>query len=222
MIARSRPSSNQPTLRNVETPIITRTSTINCPVNDGYPQPDGIYSGNGELDACFHGILRHIFVSSDCRYNTGEIQLSAKTQCSAKNDADVAYVLDYKTEQRYGTGPSTVDQFLGVKFHRMVVRPVAYAIRSDWCQNGTNRLRSWAFQARIASGKDIPERESWLTLDESLRSEELLKPGAHFLGFVTTENYYSEFRILQTGPSESNFLSFNLSAFEIHGCVRRL
>jgi hypothetical protein len=61
----------------------------------------------------------------------------------------------------------------------------------------------------------------WVTLDERMKAADLQKPGAHFIEFVGAEGFYCEFRILQTGPSSSNYLSFNLSAFEIHGWVKR-
>jgi hypothetical protein len=92
--------------------------------------------------------------------------------------------------------------------------PVAYALRSDHYTSGTNHLKTFAFQGRIGRGE-------WQTLDERVQIPDLKKAGSHFLAFVDTDQFFSEFRVLQTGPSHSNYLSFNLAAFEIHGDVRR-
>jgi hypothetical protein len=195
-------------------PDFTDQPTVHLAVNDGYPEPDLDRLSDGSLHACFSGILRHIFMRTGKQYNTTELQLSWKTQ-SASPDANPAFALDYETQERYGTGPSTSDQFFAVRFRQMTVLPVAYAIRSDHFPQPTNRLRSWAFQAREPNGM-------WITLDEHEQAQELMKPGSYLLAFVETDTYFTEFRILQTGPSRAHFLSFNICGIEIHGFIKRL
>jgi hypothetical protein len=96
----------------------------------------------------------------------------------------------------------------------MRVLPCAYALRSDHYKENTNHLRTFVFQAR-------GDGAEWTTLDERVKIPSLVQPGSHFLAFVDTKEYFNEFRVLQTGPSHSNFLSFNLSGIEIHGLVER-
>jgi hypothetical protein len=65
------------------------------------------------------------------------------------------------------------------------------------------------------------DNERWITLDERVRDGALLKPGSFMIAFVETNQFFTEFRVLQTGPSHMNYLSFNLSGFEIHGWTER-
>lgn len=163
------------------------------------------------LQMWFSGILNQIYRASDKKYNISEIIFSYKTIC--RRDVDPEYVLDYEKNSRYGTGPSCEDQFFCVYFKRIKVMPVAYAFISDFYNRLTNHLISWAFQGQNAEGE-------WVTLDESHAEDSLKEPGSLFLGHVRADQFYTNFRILQTGPSHSGFFSFNLTAFEIHVLVQ--
>jgi hypothetical protein len=198
------------TLPADQNPVVITTDVV---VPGPFPEPDLDLLKTHELDICFNGILRYIFLQSGRKWNTGELDFSFLTRCQ-KIDAHPSFVLDYETEERYGTGPSTANQYFAIKFRRMMILPCAYALRSDHYKEGTNRLRTFVFQAR-QDGRD------WTTLDERVKIPSLTQPGSHFLAFVDTDEYFSEFRVLQTGPSHSNFLSFNLSGMEIHGLVER-
>lgn len=186
-------------------------TSLTVPI-DVYPEPDISILKTRELDACFNGILRALWLNSGCMYNRQEMTFFYKSVCDRRT-TDPANVLDYESEARYGTGPSMADQHIGVMFHRIAVRPVAYAIRSDCLDKSTNHLRSFCFQAKTA------EMDEWDTLDERLRIPDLSKARAHFLEFVDADMFYTQFRLLQTGPSHANFLSFNIAGFEIHGYV---
>jgi hypothetical protein len=190
---------------------------INSPYNGPYPIPDAekLCSMSSNLKSCFEGILRTIWIHSDKKYNTAEIKLNFKTLCPSE-DSHWTFVLDYNDKRRYGTGPSVSGQFFGVKFHRISVLPVAYALRSDFYADHTNHLRSWVFQGRNK------EDEAWTTLDERVKEGGLVKAGSFLLSFVETQQFFTEFRVLQTGPSHTNYLSFNLAGFEIHGRTKRI
>jgi hypothetical protein len=191
--------------------------TINIPYHGDYPPPDPehLCLNASDLQTCFEGILRTIWLSSDKKYNTSEIELKCKTVCRA-DDTDATFVLDNENQLRYGTGPSMAGQYLAVRFRRIRVLPIAYALRSQHNPDSMNQLRSWAFQAKNA-GED-----TWTTLDERFKEERLKKPGSFIIAFVETKQYFTEFRVLQTGPSHTNYLSFNLGAFEIHGWTKRI
>lgn len=187
-------------------------TTVSVPWAD-FPIPSLEKLMTRTVEACFDGILRYIWLCSGRLYNLGEIVIFYKT-IAQRTDSDPAHILDYESESRYGTGPSVHDQFIGVRFMRIEVLPIAYAIRSDFCDKKTHHLCSFAFQGRESSNSQ------WVTLDEQRWINNLVPAKSHFLGFVDTDQYFREFRILQTGPSHSNFLSFNISALEIHGFIR--
>jgi hypothetical protein len=188
-------------------------ATTDVVVPGPFPEPDLDRLKTKDLDACFDGIVRCIFLQSGRMWNTGEVEFSFLTR-RQNADSHPSFVFDYETKKRYGTGPSTVGQFFAIRFCRMRVLPCAYALRSDHYGEGTNHLRTFVFQARLDGAE-------WTTLDERVKIGSLIPPGSHFLAFVDTDQYFNEFRILQTGPSHSNFLSFNLSGMEIHGLVER-
>ena len=164
----------------------------------------------------FSGILHTITEQSDYKYNKSEITIFFRTQ-TTNTDSDPANILFYDdtSRHRYGTGPSWKDQYLGVQFHRIEVMPCCYALCSDGFAPSahSNRLRSFAFQGR-------KKNQPWETLDERLNIRALDGPKSCFFSFVDTDQYYFEFRIIQTGPSNNNNLSFDLAGFEIHGKVR--
>lgn len=187
------------------------TTSIPVPMTV-YPIPDIRLLKTRDLDACFNGILRAIWEASGCMYNTQQITFFYKSVCDRRT-TDPANVLNYESEARYGTGPSMAGQHLGVMFHQIQIRPIAYAIRSDFLEKSTNHLKSFAFQAKTDTMTE------WDTLDERVRITDLCKARSHFLEFVEADMYYTQFRILQTGPSHANFLSFNIAGFEIHGEV---
>jgi hypothetical protein len=160
------------------------------------------------LQACFDGILRTIWINSERKYNSAEIEFTSKT---ATDDAHPSFVLDYEDPRGYRTELNARDQYLGVQFRRVSVCPVAYAIRTAITPASTNHLRSWVFQAKNTN------EGTWTTLDERMNEETLSRPGAFTIAFVEARRYFTEFRVLQTAPSHANDLSFTLAAFEIHG-----
>jgi hypothetical protein len=183
-----------------------------------FPKPDTHVLESGRVDPRFQGIIHHIWRSSGFNHNDAEIEFTYASLGNA-GDCHPTGVYDYTAQDRYGTGPSTPGQYFGVRFLRMAVRPCAYALRSQFVARGSNHLHSWVFQAREN------EYSEWIPLDERRCDPALIGPGAHGLFFVANlENdpgWYREFRVLQTAPSNSGFLSFNLSGFDIHGEVQR-
>jgi hypothetical protein len=198
----------------------TRVTTTEEPYEGIYPDPDPLHLCESVTDVrvCFDGILRRIWMNSGQKYNIAEMTLTYQTSINNDN-SNPAFVFNYETPLRYSTGPSMRGQFFGVRFQRIRVLPLAYALRSDFASKRTNNLRSWVFQAR---GQNNTSDDSWVTLDEQARVSNLSQPKAHILAFVETDSFFREFRVLQTGPSHSNFLSFNLSGFEIHGYVQQI
>jgi predicted benzoate:H+ symporter BenE len=97
--------------------------------------PDCHAPKSSDLDSCFDGIIAHIFRASGRTHNIGDIAFSYATICAAP-DSHPTFVLDYTTQGRYGTAASMFGQFFGVRFARMTILPVAYALGSDHYTSG--------------------------------------------------------------------------------------
>jgi hypothetical protein len=97
----------------------------------------------------------------------------------------------------------------------MTVCPVVYTFQSCHYFENINHLQSWTFQATMT----IDNR--WVTFDERMQTTELINSRSHFLDFATIPNSFSEFRIVSTKSSHTDFLSFNICGFEIHEFVTR-
>jgi hypothetical protein len=185
-------------------------STTDTPVDDGYPVPDEGQLSSDDLVPLFNGILRHIFIRSERKYNQAEIEVIYKTRALT---SDAASILDYESKDGYQCKGSSVEQYIGVKFLRMQVWPVAYAIRAVRSKS-KDYLVSWVFQARQAHGP-------WVTLSEQMQRDNLAEPGSHFREWITADHWGQEFRVMQTYPTRAGTLSFGLSGFEIHGFIKR-
>ena len=167
------------------------------------------------LKVLFSGIFRTILLASDSAYNKGEMTLFYGSKES--EGSDPVNILFYDTESRFVAGWNSIKPYLGVTFNRLLVRPCGYAIRSDW-HDSRNReshhLKTFVFQGRKF-------QYDWVTLDEQVNIPTLQCEKSHFFAFVDTAEYYSEFRILQTGVSHNGDFMFSISAFEIHGDVKK-
>jgi hypothetical protein len=198
--------------------IPARIPTVDIRIDAPFPNPYHALTDSARIDSRFQGVINHIWKSSQFCHNAGEIDFAYASICDA-SDCDPTFIYDYSSRQRFGTGPSRPDQFFAVRFRRMAVCPVAYALLSDFSIRGSNHLRCWVFEAR--EDDNIP----WIALDERRLDPSLSGPGMHVLFPVALAardpQWFREFRVRQTGPSSSGFLSFNLSGFEIHGAVQR-
>jgi hypothetical protein len=197
-----------------ETPVEMESTSV--PYDGGYLEPDRerLCCNPPNLQICFDGILRRIWVNSDRKYNVAEIQLTCGTSILRK-DSHPTWVLDYEDGHCYSTSLAGTEQYFGVAFRRIWVCPVAYALRSDSGES-VHRLRSWVFQGRAT------DAGGWVTLDERRKDRALEKSGSFMIAQVETGEWFREFRVLQTGPGQGNRFAFMLAGFEIHGYVERI
>jgi hypothetical protein len=161
-------------------------------------------------DELFHGIIHYIYVKSFCQYNKNEMLLEYR---SLAPNSDPANILDIHSPQvfQFDIGPH---QFLMVTFHHIFVRPTAYVIRA-----GPNNASSPQLIAFIFQGFDRDKQE-WVTLDERHNIFEIVPAYIARICFIDTDRFCSQFRILQTYPSNRKSMQFSMSGLEIHGAIK--
>jgi hypothetical protein len=162
-----------------------------------------------ETDNFFHGILNYIGFKSHNMYNTREFLISYR---GIHPGSDPANILDSRTTTVYesGIGPG---QCLVITFHRIWVRPTAYAIKTGPLNRTTRHLNAYVFQAWDK------RRGDWVTIDERQSLLELLPGYTSRLSHVDTAVYFQKFRLLQTYPLPPPGTRFAICAFEIHGAI---
>jgi hypothetical protein len=158
----------------------------------------------------FHGIIRYIYINSNRMYNNNEILLEYRDLAP---NSDPANIFDFQSSDLFqsGVGP---DQFLKVTFRRILVRPCAYAIRAGPQIRRSPHLISFIFQ-----GFDRA-RSRWVTLDERHNIFEIVPGFAARICYIDTDQFFSQFRIMQTHTSNLGSPEFAISGFEIHGTVK--
>jgi hypothetical protein len=156
----------------------------------------------------FQGILNYIMFKSGQVYNTSEVLLEYS---SMQPTSDVAHLLNCQTPESYETG-SGAGHSLSFTFHRIRVRPTAYALR--YGQTGvTQRIMT----SLIFQGWDA-DRRQWTVLDE--RYMDLENPSRIVVGTVDTAKEFQKFRIIDTSSNYIGMRWLAINAFEIHGTVR--
>jgi hypothetical protein len=154
----------------------------------------------------FKGILSYIHFNSEGRYNVSELLLEFR---AVQPGSDPAFLLDAASDAAYesGDGPG---QCLVFTFHRIRIRPTAYAIRTGQVNRTTRNLMSYVFQGLGPRG--------WETIDE--RQNLVVLPGFSVrLAHVDTGKEFARFRLVPTEqPLQGTH--FAISGFEIHGAVR--
>jgi hypothetical protein len=154
----------------------------------------------------FNGVLSYIHFNSEGRYNAAEILVEFR---GIQPGSDPAFLLNAPSDAAYesGDGPG---QCLVFTFHRIRIRPTAYAIRTGPVNRTTRNLMSYVFQGWGPCG--------WEIIDE--RQNLIVLPGfAVRLAHVDTGKEFGKFRLLPTEqPAQGTH--FAIAGFEIHGAVR--
>lgn len=160
-------------------------------------------------DNFFHGILNYIFFSSGNRYNRGELQIEYR---GLQPNSDPGFLLDGRSQHVYESGPGP-GQCLVFTFHRIHVRPTAYAIKSGPLNRTTRHLTAYVLQ-----GWD-PRLGRWDVIDERQMLLEYMPAYTAKLWHIDTSKAFQRFRLLQTDPAPPAGTHFAISAFEIHGSI---
>lgn len=160
---------------------------------------------------CMKGIMGQLLDQYGGRFPAHEMTLSCLTQANPNNSP--IQVLDYNNPTRYVSGLEMKGQYINVQFTRILVKPVAYALRADFTSVHTNHLKTFTLSGKLPNGK-------WIIIDERMNVYQLARPTSISIFFVNTKHYFSEFRLTQTGPSHANLYQFSLAGFDIHGEVQ--
>jgi hypothetical protein len=162
-----------------------------------------------DLDNFFHGILHYIFFSSGNCYNRDELQIEYR---GLQPNSDPGFLLDHRTQQAYesGLGPG---QCLVFTFHRIRLRPTAYAIKSGPLNRTTRHLTAYVLQGWDA------RRSRWDVIDERQMLLEYMPAYTAKLWHIDTSKDFQKFRLLQTDPAPPPGTHIAISAFEIHGSI---
>jgi hypothetical protein len=158
------------------------------------------------IDNFFHDIINYIWFNSANTYNLAEMRIEC---CGIHQGSDAANILNYKSQLAYESAPGP-GQCLALTFHRIRIRPSAYAIKSGPVNRTTRHLTSHVFQG-------WGERGEWETIDERQNLLDLLPGYTASLAHLDTAKYFHKFRLMQTDPAPPPGTHFAISAFEIHG-----
>ena len=158
----------------------------------------------------FNGILNHIFQNSEQKQNVSEIQVL----CSSIERGHEPVNIFFENNHFYQTGPDKKDQFIGIKFFKIKIRPTAVCIRSA---KGIRENSIYPLRAFIIVGRNEIETE----IIQEFEYTESLRAGKEEIFFVNTEKYFDHIYVQQTGCSFCNPPQriFAISKLEIHGLI---
>ncbi|OHT13101.1 hypothetical protein TRFO_16853 [Tritrichomonas foetus] len=202
------------------------------PINWFNNQNDDTGSKIGDIhnvDHVFSGILNFIYQNSEKKTNLNEFRFLYR---SMRPGCFFAFTLDYNSPFYYHTEIprktrrstdknntltnnyiNADNEYFGVEFKRIEVHPHAYSLRSG-DEKLANFLISFVFQGRTRN--DV----KWVTLDEQCNTAKIAHGSAFSIFFVDTDQFFTQFRVLQTGKALSGNFSFCLSGFDIHGEIK--
>jgi hypothetical protein len=155
----------------------------------------------------FEGILNYMVFKSGGMYNTGEVLLEYS---SVQPTSDIANLLNCCSPESYESRSGS-GHCLMFTFHRIRVRPTAYALRYGDKRGAMRLMTSLIFQGWDA------DRRQWIVLDE--RHMDLERPSRIVIGNVDTAKVFQRFRIIDTTSEYIGPQWLVINAFEIHGTV---
>lgn len=174
---------------------------------------------------CFHGILFYIFYNSEGLLNLDELEfhfsganmLHYLLHPEKNKMADITSLYDFDDLQKEFKTFSLKNAFFGVKFQRIKINPIAYAIRLGESGNQGFNFTSFTFTGlNVATGK-------WEILHEQCNTNDLIRGNLFMLYFTkNTDQYYTAFKIQQTDTGSHDFWGISIKNFEIHGYVQYL
>jgi hypothetical protein len=166
-------------------------------------------AAQSEPDNFFHGVLNYILFNSQNKYNRSKLLIEYR---AIQPGSDAAAILDYKSQNMYETGVGP-GQCLVLTFHRIAVRPTAYAIKSGPLTRTTRHISSYVVQGWDAA------HSAWATINERQNLLEYLPGYTSRISYVDAGRAFSKFRLLQTDPTPAPGTHIAISAFEIHGTI---
>ena len=170
-------------------------------------------SQHPELHFC--GIFDYIFKMSNNVQNLHEIQMV----CSSFDEQHRPVNALMKDDSVfYKTGTPKSDQFLGVHFFCIKVRPSAICIKSA---NLPSPYKNQVLRSFIIAGKEEEQGTEPVILQEFAYTDKLKKGGSDIF-YLNTDKFFKYIYIQQTTPSFDNEMSFIILQFEVHGEIMRV
>ena len=160
----------------------------------------------------FKGILSYIFDQSNCFQNVHEIQML----CSSYDQKHPPFNVIMKDDSQFFiTGPPQKDQFIGIRFFCIAIRPTAICIKSIffYFPSKAHPLRSFIIVGKNSEFSDpvILSEFSYVTT---------LRKGGTEIFYINTDQYFDHIYIQQTCPSFDNERKFAVAQLEIHGYIK--
>ena len=173
---------------------------------------------------CFHGILFYIFYNSEGKFNVNELEIhfSGANIIQYLNQQQfkipkITNLYDFNDITKEFKSSSIKDAFFGIKFLRIKINPIAYAVRI-----GNSGNAGYNFTSHKFMGLNEKTNE-WEILDERCNSNDLIATNSFMLYYTkSTNEYYTAFKIQQTDTGNRDFWGYSIKNFEIHGYVAYL
>ena len=165
-------------------------------------------------EAHFSGITRYIFNHSNNLQNTHEIQMLCSTIDSSH--APVNALLDDDSKY-FKTGPAKKDQFIGVRFFCIKIRPSAICIKTT---NFNFPQKNQILRSFIVVGKESANHQAVVIQEFGYTNK--LKTMHNEIFYLNTDTYFDHIYIQQTSPSFDNERVFSILQFEIHGLIQEM
>lgn len=174
---------------------------------------------------CFHGILFYIFYNSQGKFNVNELEFHFSCANLMDNHLiqrlnpipKITNLFDFDDLAKEFKSVSMKNPFFGIKFLRIKINPIAYAVRIGVSGNAGYNFSSFQFMGFNDN------TQKWEILDERLNVNDLLKSNYFMLYFTkSTKDYFTAFKIIQIDTGSFGFWGFSIKNFEIHGYVQYL
>lgn len=176
-----------------------------------------------DLYNCFNGILSYIYLYSNNKLNTSELEFYFsgaqifKHLLNSKhfnNQFNIMNIFNNDDINSYIEIGSFKEAFFGVKFKRIKINPVCYSIK-------IGLYHKFAYNITYNFECFNDETKKWDVLDERVNLKfDQIKYLTRLFPIRPIANYYSAFRIHQTEPIIDKTWGFRLIAIDIHGSVK--
>ena len=160
----------------------------------------------------YDGIISYIFKNSGGLQNTYEIQMI----CSSIDNKNLPVNVFSNDDKYFKTGPPAKDQFIGIRFFRIRVRPSAICIQTAHLSFPS---RSEPLRSFIIVGKESENAKPVVVQEFSYTHT--LKNGGFDVFFLNTDKFFSHLYIQQTCPSFDGSRVFTMRRLEVHGVIEQ-
>lgn len=159
----------------------------------------------------YDGITSYIFKNSGGLQNTHEIQMI----CSSIDNKNLPVNVFMDNNNYFKTGPPAKDQFIGIRFFQIRVRPSAICIQTP---SLAFPLKAEPLRSFIIVGRESENAKPVIIQEFSYTYT--LKNGGFDIFFLNTDKFFSHLYIQQTCPSFDGARMFTIRRLEVHGLIQ--